>query len=140
MKRKLKWLAIVLAVLLLGFGTALFLWPSDPITAESWKRIRLGMTEKEVEAILGGPGMSFDAQNFLKQLPQAPFLFEDPHLEEPADKGLFVVGDRNKLWSGRRGMIEIEFDNENRVCWKSFQGMRWTNGGILDRLRDWLGW
>jgi len=27
MKRKLKWLAIVLAVSLLGFGTALFLWP-----------------------------------------------------------------------------------------------------------------
>jgi hypothetical protein len=98
------------------------------------------MTEEEVMEILGGPGMSFDAQNFQKQLPQALFLFEDPHLEEPAHKGLFVVGDRNKLWSGRRGMIEIEFDQENRVCWKSFQGMRWTNQGILDRIRDWLGW
>jgi hypothetical protein len=36
MKRKLKWLAIVLAVSLLGFGTALLLWPRDRITAESW--------------------------------------------------------------------------------------------------------
>jgi hypothetical protein len=35
MKRKLKWLAIVLAVLLLGLGTAFFLWPRDRITAES---------------------------------------------------------------------------------------------------------
>jgi hypothetical protein len=32
MKRKLKWLAIVLAVSLLGFGTALLLWPRDRIT------------------------------------------------------------------------------------------------------------
>ena len=40
MKRKLKWLTIVLAVLLLGFGTALLLWPRDRITAESWQKIR----------------------------------------------------------------------------------------------------
>jgi hypothetical protein len=32
MKRKLKWLTIVLAVSLLGFGTALLLWPRDRIT------------------------------------------------------------------------------------------------------------
>ena len=49
MKRKLKWLAIVLGVSLLGFGTALLLWPRDRITAESWHKIRIGMTVKEVE-------------------------------------------------------------------------------------------
>ena len=48
MKRKLKLLAIVLAVSLLGFGTALLLWPRDRITAESWQKIRIGMTEDEV--------------------------------------------------------------------------------------------
>jgi len=58
MKRKLKWLAIVLAVSLLGFGTALFLWPRDRITAESWQKIQIGMTEEEVAEILGGPGMT----------------------------------------------------------------------------------
>ena len=56
MKRKLKWLAVVLAVSLLGFGTPIFLWPRDRITAESLTRIHAGMTEKEVEHILGGPG------------------------------------------------------------------------------------
>ena len=36
MKRKLKWLAIVLVVSLLGFGMALLLWPRDRITVEWW--------------------------------------------------------------------------------------------------------
>ena len=58
MKRKLKWLAIFLAVSLLGFGTALLLWPRDRITAESWQKIQVGMTEDEVADILGGPGMT----------------------------------------------------------------------------------
>src|SRR5262245_54552616 len=60
MKRKLKWLAIVLAVLLLGFGTALLLWPRDRITAESWKQIQIGMSEKEVEDILGKRGLKYE--------------------------------------------------------------------------------
>jgi hypothetical protein len=132
-KRKLKWLVIVLAVSLLGFGTALLLWPRDRITAESWQKIRIGMTEDEVAGILGKPTKT-------EILTLKTWQWEDPHLEEPADKGLFVVGERDKLWSGRRGMIEIEFDQENRVCWKSFRGVRWINEGILDRLRDWLGW
>jgi hypothetical protein len=57
MKRKLKWLAIILAVSLLGFGTALLLWPRDRITAESWQKIRIGITEDEVAEILGGLGL-----------------------------------------------------------------------------------
>src|ERR1700730_3162439 len=58
MKRKLKWLGVGLAVLLLGVGTALLLLPRDRITPQSWKQIRLGMTEKEVEGILGGTGIN----------------------------------------------------------------------------------
>src|SRR6516165_10069540 len=87
MKRKLKWLAIVLAVSLLGFGTALLLWPRDRITAESWHKIRIGMTEEEVAEILGGPGMTdkeADAEygRVRKELGLRPFEFE-ALLEEP---------------------------------------------------------
>ncbi len=60
MKRKLKWIAVVLAVLLLGMGVALLLWARDRITSDSWKQIRLGMTMEEVERILGGPGIITD--------------------------------------------------------------------------------
>jgi hypothetical protein len=41
MKRKLKWLALVLAVSLLGFGTALLLWPRDRITPNRGRRSEL---------------------------------------------------------------------------------------------------
>ena len=145
MKRKLKWLAIVLAVSLLGFGTALLLWPRDRITVESWQKIQIGMTEKEVAEILGGAGMNYwdawDGHAALeKELGRPPFLYEGPTPEEPTNKWPFVVGDRVKVWTGRRGLILIESDRDKNVCWKQFHGVRWINGGILDRLRDWLGW
>jgi hypothetical protein len=143
MKRKLKWLAIVLAVSLLGFGTALLLWPRDRITAESWRKIRIGMTEDEVVEILGRPAMTdkeADAEygRVRKELGLRPFEFE-ALLEEPVVRRPLDL-DRLKSWIGRRGSIAIELDQDNRVSWKSFQGGRWINDGILDRLRDWLGW
>src|SRR6516225_9420742 len=106
MKRKLKWLAIVLAVSLLGFGTALLLWPRDRITAESWQKIQIGMTEDEVAEILGGPGMPYDEVIALhhrqeKELGRPLFEVVAVTLEEPEGKG--VVGERVKLWTGRRG-------------------------------------
>ena len=144
MKRKLKWLAIVLVVSLLGFGTALLLWPRDRITVESWEKIRIGMTEDEVVEILGGPGMTDkeDRMEYLrleKELGRRPWAFADPTLVEPEGRGP-LFWDRIKIWTGRRGRIGIELDQDNHVRWKSFNGVRWINRGILDRLRDWLGW
>src|SRR6516165_6069335 len=144
MKRKLKWLAIVLAVSLLGFGTALLLWPRDRITAESWQKIRIGMTEGEVAEILGGPGMSHETflaqyDRLEKELGRSPCEFERPQLEEPED-WVFVVWDRARIWTGRRGIIEIELDQDNKVCWMRFKGLRWKNADVIDRLRDWLDW
>jgi hypothetical protein len=144
MKRKLKWLAIVLAVLLLGFGTVLLLWPQDRITAESWQKIRIGMTEDEVVEILGGPGMSSveywsEYVRLVRELGRIPYKKEELGMKEPEVRGDFVQ-DRVKIWTGRRGIIAIELDEDNNVCWKRFRGVRWINGSIIDRLRDWLGW
>ena len=144
MKRKLKWLAIVLAVSLLGLGTALLLWPRDRITVESWQKIQIGMTEKEVAEILGGAGMNYwdawDGHAALeKELGRPLFETEDPTLEEPKEPPRHLVTG-SRIWSGHRGIIFVEFDQENRVCCKEFQGGRWINAGVLDRLRDWLGW
>ena len=143
MKRKLKWLAIVLAVSLLGFGTALLLWPRDRITAESWQKIRIGMTEEEVAEILGGPGRVWQEANaeywrLTDELGHPPWEFQGPLLEQSTDK--IVVADTVKVWTGRRGIIEIELDQGKHVFGKTFHGGRWVNGSILDRLRDWLGW
>jgi hypothetical protein len=75
MKRTLKWIGVVLVVLLIGFGLALFLWPRDRITRESWERIRIAMTEKEVESILGGRGM--DAGEYQEALKKQAGRFRE---------------------------------------------------------------
>jgi hypothetical protein len=102
------------------------------------------MTEDEVVEILGGPGIScweavVQYHRLEKELGKFPYEFEDPSLSEPAN-GAVGVGDWDKIWTGRRGIIEIRFDRDKHVCWKKFHGVRWINRGVLERLRDWLGW
>src|SRR5262249_34870773 len=125
MRRKLVRITSVLFVLLLA-GGIFVLWPRDRITVESWQNIQIGMTEEEVAEILGRP-----------ELGRRLFEFEGPTLEEPEIKLLDL--ERLRIWDGRRGRIEIELDHDRHVRRKRFQGVRWINGGVFDRLRDWLG-
>jgi hypothetical protein len=114
-------MAVMLVVLFVGFGAALYLWPRDRITAESYEQIRVGMTEKDVEDILGGPGK------------KPPFT----------SNGIFVrrgVAETFSFWIGRNGFIEIEFDNDRRVIDKYFHKVQSSDPISIDRLRDWLGW
>jgi hypothetical protein len=140
MKRKLKWLAIVLTVSLLGFATAFCLRPRDRITVESWEKIRIGMTEKEVENILGSSGISwyeFDA--IAKNAGKNPFIPKGPIFFEPVFIDVTLVMGQDKLWLGRRGVISITFDQEGHVGGKCFQELR-SRSVFWDGLRDWLGW
>jgi len=52
MKRKLVWVCLLVSPLVIG-GTVLFLLPRDPITQANCDRIKQGMSEAEVVAILG---------------------------------------------------------------------------------------
>src|SRR5262245_52642021 len=138
MKRKLKWLAIVLAVLLLGFGSALLLWPRDQITAESWQKIRIGMTEDEVAEILGGPGMSreeYQAQHkaLRTQIGKVPFITNVILVEEDPNK-MVREWPTVKTWFGRRGHLLIAIDEEGHVRGKQFTGWRRADPNFLDRL------
>src|SRR5262249_18595037 len=124
-------------------GTALFLWPRDRITAESWDKIRLGMREKEEEGILGGPGRNYDEYlDHLKGLDKngkRP-IFDGIILSEPTGGWLVVSGDNTKYWIGNRGCMEIRFDPQGHVTTRFFQGYRSADPTFFDRLRGWLGW
>ena len=144
MKRKLKWTAVVFAVVLLGFGAAIFLWPRDRITAESWEKIQLGMTVEEVQDILGGPGNDFKeaedlydrvvAKSGKEPLDHASLRYEpDKQFAEEETKVM-------RVWVGREAVIGIVFDPENCVKKKAFQRGRLAEPNLIDRLRDWLGW
>lgn len=52
MKRKLAWVCLLVSPLVIG-GAVLVLLPRDRITQANCERIKKGMTEKEVETILG---------------------------------------------------------------------------------------
>jgi hypothetical protein len=142
MKRKLKWLAIVLAVLLLGLGTALLLWPRDRITAASLKLIHLGMPKEDVEEILGRPGtnvMEFERKliELEAKAGKPPFVPMSEVLVEP--EGFEFTFDC-KCWLGRGGIILIQFDREAEVQALGFVVIRAGQPNIIERLRDWLGW
>src|SRR6516164_948028 len=107
MKRKLKWLAIVLAVSLLGFGMALLLWPRDRITAESWEKIEIGMTEKEVEEILGGPGTNNEeyVDHMVEKNSNRPLIAGNV-----LEGGWIFVDGETKFWISHRGFMEVRFN------------------------------
>ena len=130
MKRKLKWMAVVLVVLLLGTGVAFFLWPRDKITRESCAKVRIGMTAEEVEAILGKSGKTYTEH-------LADFAGLENLMGEPI-RGP-CLNPNATFWLGRRGIIEITFER-NLVANKIFLWIGPANPTFLDRLRDWLGW
>jgi len=140
MKRKLKWTAAVLAVLLLGFGVAVYLWPRDRITFESWKKIQIGMTEQEVEELLGGPGINgWEAVvarvHQWEQHVGIPYVLNGNVFFQ---EGARVISDSAKYWVDRRGIIGVKFDADRLVIGKTFREAGEPN--FIDRLRDWLGW
>jgi hypothetical protein len=137
MKRKLKWIAVVLVVLSVGLGVALFLWPRDSITRSNWDKIQIGMTEEQVKAILGGPGITDGEYEIAIAEGRFPFVHNDVTLEEPEWNGE-RLGDL-KVWIGQNAVIGIQF-REGGVVRRIFQGIRRSDPSFLDRLRDWLGW
>ena len=139
MKRKLKWAAVFLALLLLGFGVALFLLPRDWITLATWKDIRVGMKVKEVEGLLGKPGMPFKelCEQWRDHLSKVLVIEGKALAEEPRSR--FWGNEETFHWLGRRGIIEIQFDQRGQVRGKIFWGISPAEPSFLDCLRDWLG-
>ena len=141
MKRKLKWLAIVLAVSVLGFGTALLLWPRDRITAESYKKIRIGMKVAEVEEILGGAAMDLGDALALYTSVVAKSGKEPLELDSSQhNPDHEFTNDDVKIWVGREAVITTMFDRKGHVTAKILQRGRLAEPNLIDRLRDRLGW
>jgi hypothetical protein len=126
MKRKRLWIGTFLILVLLGVG-AFLLWPRDRITPESSEKIKIGMTEKEVESILGGPGVH--KKWYVLTLNTGETVFIDH----------FLVGQDFNLWESRRCLIALQFDEAGIVTGRLLI-KRSRDRNLWDRLRDWLGW
>jgi hypothetical protein len=126
-----KWVLLTLGLLLGLSLVGLVVWhllpPRPGVTPENFHRLRVGMREQEVEAILG------------------------EHGEIPAERVIVTGSDlpyeRYRYWGGKHSHVEVRF-NSGRVC----QGRLWdTDDGrqeslpnrdpsFWDRGRGWLPW
>jgi hypothetical protein len=94
------------------------------VTAESYERIREGMTQREVEALLGGPADE-----------SGEVLHTGPPDPEPTI---------DAWWYGNTVAISVWF-YRGRVCYKKMRDRRPDEGGdsgrrVLDRLRRLVPW
>src|SRR5262245_60350420 len=53
--RRLLWAGVAACVVLLGFGVVHCLFPPPGVTEANWKRLRDGMTLREVQDVIGEP-------------------------------------------------------------------------------------
>jgi hypothetical protein len=96
--RRLLW-CLGAGVLLLAAGAVLWVVVRvlpDRVTPENYYRIKVGMTEREVEAILGGPADAEASGAFVPPLPPPTVAWM-------------------KFWVGERWVVIVDFDSRGRV-------------------------
>lgn len=127
--RKRLFLGLGLPALLL-LGGYLLLWLTIPpgyrITDENLERILPGMTEKEVERILGVPAGNYSGKRGY-------------FASRPPDELERLLRQGHKEWVGEGLSIVVRF-NEQGVVLNASRGANFgSSPSFLDRLRRWLG-
>jgi hypothetical protein len=125
-------LALLVAVGALAVGIVFL--PASRVTRENCERIKEGMTEAEVRAILGKP-----CDNSLLDAEEAP-LDDARYVVKPREKAAFLRG----VWASERVVMYVAFDdNNNRVAcaWVATNSDRsWLPARVWRRLRARVGW
>lgn len=97
MKKLLVCVGFVFAIaVLLSLG----FFSQGPINRSSFERIKAGMSEAELEAILGGPSGNYSTRQV---------GFEN-----------VLATDKTKAWLGNFGLIVVDFDENGSVASKKF--------------------
>jgi hypothetical protein len=126
---------------------AIVVWsvtPTDRINEETFKLIRNGMTQPEIEAILMVPPGDYSNGAILisrmdPELPDLSLGDELPMfviLPVPTDKG-----PRIKHWIGSDICLVVFFDSEKKVEHAfRYSVVYLQDESMLDKMRRWLGW
>jgi hypothetical protein len=138
MKRKRLLLVFVClaAVLLAGYVTLRLTAPEHRITQENILAIQIGMSEKQVEAILG-----VRAGDYYPVTPGGGSRligeFFGPHWLSRSNLAKKPGG---KYWIGENAAVWVRFD-ESAHAVEIWNGVTWAvrEESFLDKLRRWLG-
>ncbi len=127
-KRWRLWLGI--ASVAVGIIGLVLLQPArrDRSTWNAYAAIRVGMTEPEVEALLGGSAGD-------RSTGQTNFCIAMTAEENRAFRSKLVT----KEWVNDDALIWVGLDGDRRVARKFCSANRGGPPSLLDRLRGWLG-
>jgi hypothetical protein len=136
----------VLLVIALAF--ALLPWfsrqPRPHITVENFRKVKHGMTQQEVEYILGGPSGDYASGHQYCVMAcegSTCSLFDNPRYGwkaiPPEQIQLVSPNGRISVWRGADCAIGVAFDENGRVSHVGV-GWAWQEPTILERIRVWL--
>jgi len=125
--RRVVWIVRLLALA----GTVLLLaWivsrdAGRRLNREGFSQLRLGMTQAEVESLLGGPPGNYGR-------------YDDRFAEMTMEGYERPPGSVERVWCDDAHRFEIYFDQEDQVV-GLHRRARYQQMSQLDRLRSWLG-
>src|SRR5262245_40711012 len=148
--RQYRSVAVVAVPLAIALVLALLPWlyrrPHPQITEENFRKIKHGMTQQEVESILGGPpgdyasGIQYHCMSC--QGSTCSLFDNDRHgwkAIPPEQIQPYFPNGRITIWRGAEIAIGVEFDGNGTVFSMGI-GLGWAppEPPILERIRDWL--
>ena len=141
MRRRQK---LMLAVL--GLGLILGMWTllspeSGTITQEQFDRLQTGMTQADVEELLGRSPQDEARYEATIWIPQPDGSVVSAFVSRGPWPGRFSFFDDaidsqpQRIWFSKTGLIAVQFDNEGRLTDKYFSTVHLRNGPTV---LDWL--
>ncbi len=143
----------VAAVAGLGLAVGAFVWLTSPrhsINPDTMERIRAGMKEEEVEAVLGGPYGQYFRGSVQFRIPgvlrsrkfQGARAGADALCDQTRcyEEGKWCVIAETKGWVGDEFAIWVTFDSEGRVLHTESTPVVHLERTAFDKLRQLLPW
>jgi SmpA / OmlA family len=131
MRRAIRTSGLLACLGLLGLVALSLTWPRPGVSRANYDRIRYGMTQEAVEAVLGGPPGDYTSNAY-------DWSWVLNHRGYP-------TGHSCRTWTADHEAIRIRFDGDGQLVfkdWNAFRGGRLISDGsesVLDKVRRWLG-
>jgi hypothetical protein len=122
-KRMLCWVVLLVSVVDAAVVVRLLFLPEHRISPETYKMIQEGMTEAEVERLLGVPPGNYS-------FPRMHSFVNGP--------GLHASSNKYVEWTANCGQIRACFDHAGKVRWARFHSVNDWPEHWFNTLRRWL--